>query len=56
VEEKGDYFVYTSNIDGHFIAAKFDEKKVVEKHGSVHFLQCSNPCSQDLIPALLEVV
>jgi len=33
-------FVYTSNIDGHFKRIGFDETKIVECHGSIHYLQC----------------
>ncbi len=34
------YFVYTSNVDGHFQKAGFPSEKVVECHGSLNFLQC----------------
>ncbi|WP_341314541.1 Sir2 family NAD-dependent protein deacetylase [Paraburkholderia sp. IMGN_8] len=37
-------FVYTSNVDGHFHAAGFDEERVVECHGSINFMQCTKPC------------
>lgn len=33
------HFVFTSNVDGHFLKAGFDEDKVVECHGTVHYLQ-----------------
>ena len=33
------HFVFTSNVDGHFIKAGFNADRVVECHGSVHFLQ-----------------
>ncbi len=33
-------FVFTSNVDGHFQKAGFPEERVVECHGSIHFLQC----------------
>lgn len=39
-------FVYTSNVDGHFQRAGFDQ--VVECHGSIHHLQCSVPCGDSL--------
>jgi NAD-dependent SIR2 family protein deacetylase len=38
------YFVFTSNVDGHFQRAGFDERRVVECHGSIHHRQCSLPC------------
>jgi NAD-dependent SIR2 family protein deacetylase len=47
----GGYFVFTSNIDGHFAKAGFDPARVVECHGSIHFLQCSAPCQAEIWPA-----
>jgi len=44
-EFKMDYFVVTSNVDGHFQKAGFKEEKVYEIHGSIHYLQCLNVCS-----------
>ena len=41
-------FVFTSNVDGHFQKAGFSELKVVEIHGSIHYLQCSEPCSNSI--------
>ncbi|QDU64811.1 NAD-dependent protein deacetylase [Planctomycetes bacterium Pan216] len=38
------YFVFTSNVDGHFQRAGFEDSRVVECHGSLNHLQCSNPC------------
>lgn len=38
-------FIFTSNVDGHFQKAGFDEKHVVECHGSIHHQQCSGPCN-----------
>ncbi len=35
--------VYTSNVDGHFQKAGIEE--VCEVHGSIHYLQCTVPCS-----------
>lgn len=45
-----DYFVVTSNVDGHFQKAGFDESRVYEIHGSIHYLQCLKPCSDDIWP------
>ncbi|MHC1727297.1 MAG: NAD-dependent deacetylase [Syntrophobacteraceae bacterium] len=42
------YFVFTSNVDGQFQKAGFDENRIVECHGSIHRLQCVQECS-DLI-------
>ena len=47
----GGCFVFTSNVDGHFQRAGFNERQVVECHGSIHFLQCSGVCSPALWPA-----
>ncbi len=49
--KKGGYFIFTSNVDGQFQKAGFDEKKIVEIHGSIHHLQCTRPCSDDIWPA-----
>jgi len=38
-------FVFTSNVDGQFQRAGFDENRLVEYHGSIHHLQCTRPCS-----------
>ncbi len=37
-------FVFTSNVDGHFQKAGFDEERVVEIHGSIHLVQCVRGC------------
>lgn len=42
--EKGS-FVFTSNVDGHFQKAGFQDENVVECHGSINHLQCSKPCN-----------
>lgn len=41
-------FVFTSNVDGQFQRAGFAEETVFECHGSIHWLQCTGPCS-DLV-------
>lgn len=38
-------FVFTSNVDGHFQKAGFDESRIVECHGALTHLQCVSPCS-----------
>ncbi len=40
-----EYFVITSNVDGQFQKAGYDEERVHEVHGSIHCLQCQTPCS-----------
>ncbi len=50
-----DYFVVTSNVDGQFQKAGFAEEKIYEIHGSVHYLQCSTPCSDAIWPNTEEI-
>ncbi|HET7752278.1 MAG TPA: Sir2 family NAD-dependent protein deacetylase [Anaeromyxobacteraceae bacterium] len=38
-------FVVTSNVDGQFQKAGFSPEQVLEVHGSIHHLQCTEPCS-----------
>ena len=45
------YYVFTSNVDGQFQKAGFSESKIVEIHGSIHHLQCTVPCGDDIWPA-----
>lgn len=40
------YFVFTSNVDGQFEKAGFDPLRINECHGSIHYLQCVEPCSR----------
>lgn len=44
-------FVYTSNVDGQFQKAGFDDARIVECHGSIHYLQCLAACTTDIWPA-----
>ncbi|KAA0911242.1 Sir2 family NAD-dependent protein deacetylase [Pusillimonas sp. ANT_WB101] len=44
-------FVFTSNVDGHFGKAGFDDSRMVECHGSIHYLQCLNTCQSEVWPA-----
>lgn len=43
-------FVFTSNVDGQFQAAGFASDEVVECHGSIHHMQCNEPCNPALWP------
>ncbi len=43
-------FVVTSNVDGQFQKAGFDDQAVLEVHGSIHHLQCLEPCCRDIWP------
>jgi len=44
-------FVFTSNVDGQFQKAGFAEDRIVECHGSIHYLQCLEGCSDNIWPA-----
>lgn len=48
------YFVFTSNVDGHFARAGFEETRLVECHGSIEFIQCVEPCSPAIYPTPAE--
>jgi NAD-dependent SIR2 family protein deacetylase len=43
--------VFTSNVDGQFQKAGFDEAMMHECHGSIHHMQCGAPCSKTIWPA-----
>ncbi len=44
-------FVFTSNVDGQFQKAGFAEDRVIECHGSIHWMQCLNGCGVGIFPA-----
>ncbi|WP_028105009.1 SIR2 family NAD-dependent protein deacylase [Pseudoduganella violaceinigra] len=44
-------FVFTSNVDGQFQKAGFDGGAIHECHGSIHHLQCLEPCCGRIWPA-----
>ncbi len=48
----GGLFVLTSNVDGQFAGAGFDPTRIFEGHGSVHHLQCVQPCCQKVWSAI----
>jgi NAD-dependent SIR2 family protein deacetylase len=37
-------FVFTSNVDGQFQKSGFPDDALVERHGSIHYLQCTAAC------------
>lgn len=47
-QKQNNYFVLTSNVDGHFQKAGFSENRIYEVHGSINYLQCQTPCSNDI--------
>lgn len=44
-------FVFTSNVDGQFQMAGFHPRAIYECHGSIHHLQCLEPCGSAIWPA-----
>jgi len=50
-----DPFFVTSNVDGQFQRAGFDEERILEVHGSIHHLQCLLPCSHAIWPSREEI-
>ena len=44
-------FVFTSNVDGQFQKAWGIESRVIEYHGSIHYLQCLDRCGEHVWPA-----
>jgi NAD-dependent SIR2 family protein deacetylase len=42
------YFIFTSNVDGQFQIAGFDDFQIEECHGSIHHFQCTSPCSDTI--------
>ncbi len=49
-------FVFTSNVDGQFQKAGFDENKILEIHGSINYLQCLNDCENKVWKADFEKI
>jgi NAD-dependent SIR2 family protein deacetylase len=47
-KKKYGYFVFTSNVDGQFQKAGFDDAFIEECHGSIYHLQCTQPCSSEI--------
>jgi NAD-dependent SIR2 family protein deacetylase len=57
VKEKNDnYFIFTSNVDGQFQKAGFDENKIVECHGSISHFQCINDCRKEIWESDIEEI
>jgi len=42
------YFVFTSNVDGAYQKAGFPEERISECHGSVHWMQCTAVCTEEI--------
>jgi NAD-dependent SIR2 family protein deacetylase len=41
-------FVFTSNVDGQFQKAGVPESEIIERHGSIHHLQCAQSCGRGI--------
>jgi NAD-dependent SIR2 family protein deacetylase len=52
----GGYFVFTSNVDGHFQTAGFAPERIIECHGSIHNFQCTASCTDEIWDADSETV
>jgi NAD-dependent SIR2 family protein deacetylase len=49
-------FVFTSNVDGQFQRAGFDESAIVECHGTIEAWQCARNCGSGLFAAAVEPI
>ncbi len=47
-QKPGGYFVFTSNVDGQFQKAGYDDSRIEECHGSIHYFQCADPCGDEI--------
>ena len=46
--KKGTYFVFTSNVDGQFQKAGYNDNKLTEVHGSINHFQCTKNCTNHI--------
>lgn len=44
------HFIHTSNVDGHFQRAGFSPTSILEVHGTLDFLQCTQACGIGIFP------
>ena len=42
------YFVFTSNVDGHFQKSGYNSDRIYEVHGSINHFQCTHNCTTDI--------
>ena len=42
------HFLQGPDVDGHFQKAGFEDRGILECHGSIHFLQCMRNCGRDV--------
>jgi len=50
-QKNENYFVVTSNVDGQFQKAGYDEEKIWELHGSINHFQCTENCKKEIYKA-----
>lgn len=50
------FFVFTSNVDGHFQRSGFPCDRIMECHGSVNHFQCMQPCESAIWDAPVDDV
>jgi len=41
-------FIFTSNVDGQFQSAGFEEHQLFEVHGAIRWAQCTQPCTNEV--------
>ena len=44
--KNNNFFIFTSNVDGHFQRSGFPEDKIEECHGSINYFQCTSSCPE----------
>jgi NAD-dependent SIR2 family protein deacetylase len=51
--KRNSYFIFTSNVDGHFERTGFAPNQIFECHGSIHYVQTFHPYSdgRHIVPA-----
>ncbi len=50
------YFVFTSNVDGHFQSTGYHDDMIYEVHGSINHFQCADRCTPDIWEAEDKIV
>jgi NAD-dependent SIR2 family protein deacetylase len=46
--KNNNYFVFTSNVDGHYAKSGYPAEKLYECHGCVNFMQCDAKCTDEI--------
>jgi NAD-dependent SIR2 family protein deacetylase len=45
--KNNNYFVVTSNVDGHYAKSSYPAEKIYECHACLNFLQCNAQCPDE---------